>query len=178
MHGPPAPKALEAASPPRTTRLPLPPYRHLPGSTPHPRLDPARHARGAVSPGEEPFLYGVDLYNRGYWWEAHEAWEEAWIREGRRGPAADLLRGLVQAAAALLKVRAGNAHGARRLSGRALTLLEATGAREAGREMGVDAGAFAAELKYYFRCLLAGAAPPPTVRDFPFLRLEDGPDHP
>ena len=49
----------------------------------------------------EAYLYGVDLYNFAYWWEAHEAWEGLWHQ------AEDtyrlFLQGLIQVSASLIK---------------------------------------------------------------------------
>ena len=44
---------------------------------------------------------GRALFNSGAHWEAHEAWEEAWLEES--GEVRQLLQGLIQAAAALHK---------------------------------------------------------------------------
>ena len=32
-----------------------------------------------------PYLYGIDLFNDGYYWEAHEVWEGLWHACGLRG---------------------------------------------------------------------------------------------
>ena len=74
----------------------FPPYRHIPGFTPHPVKDPRGHSyekehkrscntTTLVLPPEkwqnnQQYLYGVDLFNFSYWWEAHEAWEEDWCK--------------------------------------------------------------------------------------------------
>jgi hypothetical protein len=50
-------------------------------------------------------LLGVDLFNHGYYWEAHEAWEAVWNAAGRRGPVASFLKGLIQLAVVGVKVR-------------------------------------------------------------------------
>jgi len=92
---------------------PFPPYRHIPGVTPHPIRDPLGHSYGEedehddkpLLPEEwrknEHYLYGVDLYNFAYWWEAHEAWEGLWHQ------AEDtyrlFLQGLIQVSASLIK---------------------------------------------------------------------------
>lgn len=91
---------------------PFPPYRHIPGLTPHPIRDPLGHSYGLeehappqLSPDmwhrNEDYLYGVDLYNFAYWWEAHEAWEGLWHE------AEDtyrlFLQGLIQVSASLIK---------------------------------------------------------------------------
>jgi predicted metal-dependent hydrolase len=44
---------------------------------------------------------GIDLFNRGLYWEAHEAWEEAWTPD-RRGPDGGFYKGLIQVAAGCL----------------------------------------------------------------------------
>ena len=56
-----------------------------------------------------PYLFGVDLFNHGFWWEAHEQWEVPWrCGEALQKP---FLQGLIQIAASLLKRRLGNARG-------------------------------------------------------------------
>ena len=54
----------------RHTEFPFPPERYLPGK------NTARNHELPSFPDErEQFLYGVDLFNHHYWWEAHEVWE-------------------------------------------------------------------------------------------------------
>jgi Domain of unknown function (DUF309) len=61
----------------------LPPYAYLPGKKPHPVRDPTGHSyhvepipvAAEASLGSDAFLWGLDLFNHGYYWEAHEAWE-------------------------------------------------------------------------------------------------------
>ena len=62
------------------------------------------------------FLYGVDLFNRGYYWEAHEAWEQVWKNYAPQSDEAQFLQSLIQTAAGLIKYHVGNAEGVRRLS--------------------------------------------------------------
>ncbi len=100
----------------------LPPYTYVPGKAPHPLSDPAGHSYGAHAPKPPPvddadwsqhaaYLAGIDLFNLGYYWEAHESWEAAWHAVGRRGPIADFLKGLIKLAAAGVKVREGRPAG-------------------------------------------------------------------
>lgn len=49
--------------------------------------------------------HGVDLFNHGYFWEAHEAWEEPWQVERRDSAHRLYLQGLIRLAAAALKYR-------------------------------------------------------------------------
>jgi len=95
---------------------PFPPYSFVPGQYPHPVSDPRGHRHGqeperveAVDPdlwqGCRPYLYALDLFNHGYYWEAHETWEGLWHACGRKGLTADFLKGLIKLAAAGVKVR-------------------------------------------------------------------------
>lgn len=61
-------------------------------------------AAGFASPA---FLHAIDLYHHGYFWEAHEVWEALWHAAGRRGPTAEIYRGLIRLAAAGFKAREG-----------------------------------------------------------------------
>lgn len=54
---------------------------------------------------------GVDLFNRGLYWDAHEAWEEAWTPD-RHGSDRDLYKGLIQIAAGCLHYGRHNRRGA------------------------------------------------------------------
>jgi len=122
---------------------PLPPYAFVPGHWPHPRGE-GGHAQGQAEPPEEAldpaawticeaYLYGIDLFNHGYYWEAHEAWEGPWRAAPGATPEKALLQGLIRLAAAGVKLRQGilasvRSHGeaAERLF---LQALEATGGR-------------------------------------------------
>ncbi|GAC1331110.1 MAG: hypothetical protein NVSMB17_08930 [Candidatus Dormibacteria bacterium] len=61
--------------------------------------------------GEDRLGRGVALFNAGQFWEAHEAWEGAWM-PARGGPDADLFKGLVQLAAGCYHYQRRNRHGA------------------------------------------------------------------
>jgi hypothetical protein len=97
---------------PRLTDLPLPPYTFVPGKTPHPHSDPAGH-RFHPPPFSVPdstnwrecpaYVHGIDLFNHGYYWEAHEAWEGCWNAAGRRGAIADFLKAMIQLCVAGVK---------------------------------------------------------------------------
>ena len=54
---------------------------------------------------------GVRLFNSGHYWEAHEAWEQAWIPD-RRGPDRGFWKGLIQVAAGCLHCTRHNRRGA------------------------------------------------------------------
>jgi predicted metal-dependent hydrolase len=54
---------------------------------------------------------GVDLFNRGLYWDAHEAWEHEWMPD-RKGPEAGFYKGLIQVAAGCFHYRRHNRRGA------------------------------------------------------------------
>jgi hypothetical protein len=122
------------AVPPRYSRRPLPAERHLPGRTPR-SLGAGRHGAAAdVDPRAwetcEAFLHGADLWNRRFFWEAHEAWEEVWRAAGRDSHAGRFLQGLILLAAAAVKRELGAPEPAARLAARgARRLAEARVAR-------------------------------------------------
>ena len=114
---------------------PLPPYSYVTGLAPHPTRDPAGHSFGRHEPPparstrrrfapNPAYLFGLDLFNQGYYWEAHETWESLWHAAGRKGAAADLLKGLIKLAAAGVKAREGRAAGVRRHAQRAEQLFD------------------------------------------------------
>jgi uncharacterized protein len=53
---------------------------------------------------------GVELFNAGRYWDAHEAWEEAWMPD-RRGPDGGFYKGLIQVAAGCLHYARRNRRG-------------------------------------------------------------------
>jgi hypothetical protein len=141
--------------------VPLPPYSFVPGhGFPHPVTDPAGHLHGRepVAPlaaaeiaalpvdpvGRREaitswltlnphWLHAIDLFNAGYYWEAHEAWESLWHVLGRTTPEARLVQGLIRLAAACVKIREGSPEGVKRHTLRARELL--------GDAVAVDRGA-------------------------------------
>jgi Domain of unknown function (DUF309) len=91
----------------------LPPYAYLPGKNPHPVRDPTGHSyhvepipvAAEASLSSDAFLWGLDLFNHGYYWEAHEAWEGLWQVADRDGPLRVLFKGLILLSAAGVKIR-------------------------------------------------------------------------
>ena len=109
----------------------FPPYAYLPGKEPHPVRDPMGHSyhvepilvAAEASLGSDVFLWGLDLFNHGYYWEAHEAWESLWQVAERGSSLRMLFKGLILLSAAGVKVREGKHAAAVRHAGRAAALL-------------------------------------------------------
>lgn len=140
----PSPLVAPSQPPRRFSSQPFPAYRHVPGSTPHPVTNPAGHSFGVSEtlPSRECFelpeawrecseyLYGVDLFNRAYFWEAHEAWEVVWHAVGATAPTGRFVQGLIQISASLLRRHVGTPKGAWNLHAKALENLAAIGSGE------------------------------------------------
>ena len=114
-------------SPQRYSARPFPPYRYIPGKSPHPVRDAGGHSRDRAPETLDRFdaeswrecdlyLYGIDLFNHGFWWEAHEALETCWHAAGRNTPTGLFVQGLIQVAAACLKRHQGFHDAAGRLA--------------------------------------------------------------
>jgi hypothetical protein len=152
--------------PPRyAPAIPLPPYSYVPGhGLPHPVNDPAGHLHGTqhgppLTPAEltllptEPdsrrralaatlaanphWLRALDLFNAGFYWEAHEAWESFWNALGRTTPEALFVQGLIHLAAAAVKIREGKPAGVIRHTKRAGELLGGPAAANPGGTLGL-----------------------------------------
>ena len=70
---------------------------------------------------EQAFDLGIELYEKGHPWHAHEVWEELW--HDYKGPGRRSLQGLIQLAAARHHAQNENAHGMRTLLERSLKNL-------------------------------------------------------
>jgi predicted metal-dependent hydrolase len=80
----------------------------------------------------------MDLFNHGYYWEAHEVWESLWNACGRTGPTADFLKGLIQLAVAGVKVREGKPLGVDTHARRAGELFEQSAGELGTRFLGLS----------------------------------------
>jgi len=155
---------------------PLPPYAYVPGhDLPHPVTDPRGHsstARAAPEPSapcallrtgssasrrdlaaslaaDDEWRHAVDLFNGGWYWESHEAWEGFWHALGRSTPEARFVQGLIHLAAAAVKIREGKPNGVARHTQRARDLLRGSAA---SATLGLEAESIAAvvaELEAY-----------------------------
>ena len=118
-------------------------------------------------------LQGIDHFNRGEYFEAHEAWEAIWLRTP--APLSNFYKGLIQCAVAIHHFRRGNLAGARRLYGRGKRYLS----EYAPRTLGVPVAVLLAGMDELFAPLLA-AAPgqrvEPDPSRFPTIALDPQPN--
>ena len=76
-----------------------------------PRILGGRMRHPAIILMNASLKHGIELFNRGEYWEAHEAWEEVWMPD-RKGPDAAFYKGLIQIAAGCLHYGRRNRRGA------------------------------------------------------------------
>lgn len=144
----------------------------MPGVHPHPVRDPDGHSyqpqprSNRHAPWEESawrtvaeWLFGVDLFNAFFFWEAHESWEGLWAAKPRHSVPARMLQGLIQVAAALLKIHLGSLAGAAALSRDGLEKIADT-ADIRPRLLGLDLRATIIHFTHYFRPLTQRTLPP------------------
>jgi hypothetical protein len=141
---------------------------------PHPVNDPAGHLSAGQHPAPEPpiapavlaalpadaparrralaallarnaqWLYALDLFNAGFYWEAHEAWEGFWHAFGRTSPEARFVQGLIHLAAAAVKIREGKPAGVSSHTRRARELLGDLTAADRGGTLGLEPASLSA----------------------------------
>ena len=128
----------------------LPPRYQPQRSLPERAFIPGRGAKPALNTERMPYLaaehwrdnaaylWGVDLFNHGYAWEAHEAWEGLWRAAKHDDTQATFVQGLIQCAAARVKACMGDREAAQRLLGRGLARLSRVHARQGDGYMGLE----------------------------------------
>ncbi len=180
----PIPPPDESALPPRyAPDRPLPAYRFVPGLHPHPTRHPDGHSHGILEtdaphvapedwPSDAQYLFGVDLFNRRYYWEAHEGWEAVWRSCARDSTQRTFVQGLILVAAALLQWFMGSAAGFERQHAKARRRLAPALEESPGAYMGLPLADWLAEIDAVARALRD--APPPNLpanTSLPVIRL-------
>jgi len=161
----------------------FPPYRYVPGSgQPHPINDPQGHTFTNTRPPPhaewtphlwpvlDAWLYGVDLYNHWYFWEAHEAWEGLWQVVDKSRPPALLVQALIQCSAAMLKVHLQSLPGVTSLWAGALGRLTHVASQHEVL-MGLKPRALIKQFGKYFAPVAKGQLPV-LEKGFPLLVLD------
>ncbi len=173
-----------ALAPPSYTDLELPRWSCLPSHVAladFERLAPAsadmpdRLAPDLV-PDQLAFRYGIDLFNAGFYWEAHETWEPVWMALPPNSRERIACQALIQAANACLKLRFGRAKAFGRLAKEVMRhVSDATVG--AGRVAGMDMEAWSKAFQCFADDVAAGREieygfSPANVPGFPLVYLE------
>ncbi|MEQ9676270.1 MAG: DUF309 domain-containing protein [Roseovarius indicus] len=128
-----------------TRALTLPPRPYLPGKTERPDEAIFESLKEGLAPGMAPedlaqsaaFLGGMQAFEQGYFWEAHELWEAVWMVLPPASAERHLMRGVIQLANGGLKARMGRENAARRIAGLADTALREAFLQGQDRLMGL-----------------------------------------
>jgi uncharacterized protein len=104
------------------------------------------------------YLEGIDCFNRGAFFDAHEVWESLWT--DTEGPSRRFYQGLIQVAVCLHHFGNGNLRGARKLYLSSSDYLRAYGPRQSG--LNVDR--FLKEFQQCCAELLANSEPRPRIQ--------------
>lgn len=160
---------------------PLPSYRFVPGGAhPHPTHDDDGHMRGRAPLAtkgshlawmvDPAWLYGVDLFNHWYFWEAHEVWEPVWKSLDKASPPGVFVQGLMRCAGALLKVHAGELEGVLAFWGQAEVRLGQV-AKAVPELFGVKTKPVFKGFASYFKPAVTRGALPALDKRVPSLKL-------
>ena len=84
-------------------------------------------------PVDDRYLKGIELFNEGRYFEAHDVWEEWW--KATAGAERDFIQGLIQMTSAFHHFTTGNMRGARMLHDSAVALLAPFGEKHRGLDL-------------------------------------------
>ena len=139
----------------RYSNIDLPEFRYIPGH----KLKQKSPVKGAHLPELPPpvslsakswqdsahYLYAIDLFNYGYWWEAHEVLEVLWVIAKRETPTGIFIQGLIKISAAFLKESQALHEAALSLSAKGLSRLHS----KSGLFMGLYVAPFLGEVEAF-----------------------------
>lgn len=113
------------------------------------------------------YLRGIEHFNAGRYFDAHEVWEEIWLRSS--GDTKLFYQMLIQAAVGLHHYERANARGARGMHANVMEKLD----RLPSFLMSLDLGDFARQFKEFFADLIEknDEAVPPSSKPRPQIRL-------
>jgi hypothetical protein len=170
----------------RYSQIEFPTYRFIPGENPHPTENPLGHSYGKKESdvkifvpdnwsNNEQYLFGIDLYNYGYWWESHEAWESLWQVAPRDHVSRDFLQGLIKVSGAFLKWHSKNKNGLEYLYTGAMKQLLKVG-EEHPVYMGLNIVDHIQKLENHFKPILEKCNWPDPLINYPYiiLMLQEG----
>ena len=103
-------------------QYPLPDYAYIPGT--RAKDEQRKDIFHFTNQNIEAYLYGVDLFNHHFYYEAHEVWEELWHEVGHKTEQGLFLKALIQIAGAKLKRLMKQDEPAQRLELRAQEILK------------------------------------------------------
>ena len=141
----------------RYSQQAFPPYQYTPGQNPHPIIHPDGHSHNAPETSytfdpdkwqdSQRFLFGIDLLNHEYFWEAHEALEDVWHCVARDSEAGKYLQALIMLAVSQLHRRRQLPDTAAKVAGQGLEKLAGLKRDRYGTQL--------EQLREKFQCIVA-----------------------
>ena len=131
----------------RALTLALPHYKYMPGSNQRPNteylecieLQAPAITEDSSAASNVAWLYGIRLFNEGFYWESHEVLESVWLSAPPNSRERHLLQSIIQLANARLKHLMGRQRAQARLQQLALeSARRAFPVRASERLMGID----------------------------------------
>lgn len=116
------------------------------------------------------YLLGIVLFNRGDWFEAHEAWEDLWHESGP--PQRRFYQGLIQAAVGLCHFHNGNLRGAVKLYNTSKDYMQPF----RPNYLGLDVTGFWDQMQRCFAMALDGTSVEMNADLAPTITLDPPPD--
>jgi predicted metal-dependent hydrolase len=116
------------------------------------------------------YLLGIVQFNRGDWFEAHEAWEDLWHESGP--PQRRFYQGLIQAAVGLCHFHNGNLRGAVKLYNTSKDYMQPF----QPTYQGLDVAGFWDQMQRCFGAALDGASVEMNADLAPTITLDPPPD--
>ena len=127
---------------------------------------PQDHPSTRAAKDRHAFRRGIEQFNAGRFFDAHENWEEVWLRSPE--PEKTFLQGIIQIAAAFHHYSRGNARGAQSLLQAGLGRL----ARFPDVYCGIALGALRAAVQEWATALAGGRDPRPE-NPFPQIKFAE-----
>jgi hypothetical protein len=93
------------------------------------------------------YLQGLRFFNSGFYWEAHEMWEDVWMHCPPNSPQRHLLQGLIQFSNCCLKIRLERLSSAERLANMTNDCLREAAFGASGVLFGLDPAAIKVQLQ-------------------------------
>ncbi len=141
----------------------LPETRFLPGSGSRPEAQDI--------PLDQAFPFGIDLFNHGCWWEAHEVWEDVWLGQLLQSLDRLGMELLIGAANLNLKIELGKVKASLRLQTKVGQQMEEWQGRGGRTLFGVNILSWYDEYTAYIDHVLGQSTPSHIQNHVPYLAI-------
>lgn len=160
-------KILENTDIKRYTSFDLPPFRYIPGNRKQKTLNHL-HTPLILEDSStfsihnwnksQRYLYAIDLFNYGYYWEVHEVLEKIWLAIGKTTQTGFFIQGIIQLSIAIVKKIEANSIAVERMKAKAIPKIES----QKGIYLGIEINSLISEFENFINS---------EVTKIPFIHL-------